>query len=288
MRHVMIFLASLIGAIFLPTLLEAASIAPGFDFMLTQNAVVALPIPGNGTIPVSLVSFPYPPGPLGDPTALFPLPILPPSAPPLFQVTWVDEHGNNVGPSSAHKVQQVITPNPLLGPYDTIVQRTDAVPINGMGATATTAIQIRWLSLRSDPSAPVNVPGIGLADIYVGLLNTDTQIPGKMKLTSTVSDGSKGLVDIGKLGVTTDDPNDPNFLGLPVKFKVDVIRAGELPIPANVALTITDFPTAIFHGATISNSGVYTIVPEPSSLVLLGMGGVGIGGLAWRRKKQAV
>jgi len=70
----------------------------------------------------------------------------------LFQSTWLDQHGNEVGFDSRHKVTQVKTPNPGAGPFDTIVRRNADVNISGIGSEEVVPIEIVWLSLKSvDP-----------------------------------------------------------------------------------------------------------------------------------------
>jgi len=181
-----------------------------------------------------------------------------------------------------HAVTQVKTPNPLVGPYDTIIQRTTDISLSGVGTQQDVGLKILWLSLKS--VAPITLPGTpGTFDVYVGLNDAVTQTAGKMRLTSTAADGNTGTVDIGLKGTTTDDPLNATFLGLPVSFKVLLIPAGQSATPGNVVSDIRNIPTAIFHGNTLSPSGQFQIVPEPSSWLLIGLGASFL--LALRRRQ---
>jgi hypothetical protein len=46
------------------------------------------------------------------------------------------------------------------------------------------------------------------------------------------------------------------------------------------------YPTISYAGAYIGPSFEYTTVPEPGTLVLLGMGGLGLLAYAWRRRRS--
>ena len=272
-RSPILIALALAAALLMPQAAQAAYIPAGYDYFCTDNGSVVMP--GIGT--VQLQGFAWPGA--SDPTLLFPLPALPPVGEVLFQVTWLDQHGNVVGPDSVHKVTQVITPNPSAGPFDTIVRRKVDASITGVGGETTIPIEIVWLSLKS--SAPIDIGLPFLVDAYVGL-HPGGQIEGKAKLVSGLDCGNAGTVDLGLKGVSTDNPADPSFLGLPVTYDVKFIPHDMDPIASNVVYR-QDGVQAIFHGDSQSPSGQYTVnkpVPEPSALVLALSGY----GLVFRRR----
>ena len=60
--------------------------------------------------------------------------------------------------------------NPGAGGFDTIVHRTADVTINGVGATATVPLEMRYLSLRNTNGIIIN--GVNV-DVYVGVSPAD-------------------------------------------------------------------------------------------------------------------
>ena len=233
-------------------------------------------MPGGGT--VQLQGFAWP-GPF-DPTQLFPLPSgALPAVRRWVEIQWLDPHGTAVAPDSKHKVSQLTLEHEEPVPYfDTIVSRKASVDISGVGGSAVIPIEIVWLSLKS--TAPIDI-GLGLCDLYVGL-HPGGQTEGKTKLVSAEECGNSGTMDIGLKGVTSDNPGDPDFLGLPVMYDVDFIPVGMEPIASNVVYSLEGLQ-AIFHGDTMSPSGQYTVikpVPEPSALILALSGY----GLVFRRR----
>jgi len=253
------------AALLMPQAVQAAYIPAGYDYFSTDHGTVVMP--GIGTI--QLQGFAWH-GPF-DPTQLFPLPAG--ALPPVrrwVEVQWLDQHGTAVGPDSRHKVSQVVLEHEEPVPYfDTIVSRNASVDISGIGAEATIPIEIQWLSLRSLDPVDIGLPF--LCDVYAGLHPGD-QIVGRTKLVSAVECGNSGTMDIGLKGVTTDNPADPDFLGLPVMYDVAFIPNGMDPIPHNVVYWQEGLQ-AIFHGDTMARSGQYTVlVPEPSALMTLAFG----------------
>jgi len=75
MRLVRLVLAGVLGILTplaLPSGAAAGFVASGLDFIVTPlGSFVDLPVTG-GSVHVDLQSFPVPPGPMGDPTGLFP------------------------------------------------------------------------------------------------------------------------------------------------------------------------------------------------------------------------
>jgi hypothetical protein len=263
-----------------PLAVDAAFIPGGLDYFTTERAGIDPEpfLPGIGY--VELEGFPYPGSP--DPTALFPLPDIAEVQQALFQVTWFDEHGNQVTSDSEHKVKQVKRVRPGVDPFDTIVRRKADATVGSVGDEQQVPIEIEWLSLRSVDPIDIGLPVF--VDLYVGLDDEATQIEGKMKLISESPDGNQGKVDIGKKGETPDDPLDPDFLGLPVVFQVVMIPVGQDPIPDNVVARQRGVHN-VFHGKNQSPSGSYVFVPEPSTFLIWSLlAGLGIG-LGWRRRK---
>lgn len=197
--HLSLLMAAMLAmVVLLPGVGQAVTISSGWDFFTTDSASVDLSGLGLGW--VNLQGLPYPPD-----NCLFPIPKPPSPCPePTFTVTWLNQHGAEVDYKSIHKVTQIITPNPCAGPFDTIVLRKEDVNIDGAGDTATTPIEIIWLSLKS--KNPINYPGVGLLDLYVGLTPGVNQIEGKMKLTSNQACGNSGTVDIGLRGLQRTTP----------------------------------------------------------------------------------
>lgn len=241
---------------------------------MTPTANVTLP--GIGTI--TLMGFPLP-----GSQDLFPF-LPPPDLRHLVVTTSWDQHGNVVSPPSRHSVNTITIIDDDLTGIDTIVHRTGGATLTGIGSSAMVPIEIVYLSLKS--VAPLTVPGIPFpVDAYVGL-NAGGQIAGRMNLVSTVADGSRGTADIGLAGATTDNPADPAFLGLPVFYDVLFIPAGALAIPANVVAR-QDRLLSVFHGADTSPSGAFAVVvPEPSTLILAGLGAMILAGRRGRRSSR--
>lgn len=256
----------------LPLTTTAVYIEPGYDYFNTDYTSSSVLIPQIGLIPLAGFAVPGPP----DPTQLFPLPpdVTPPTEIVGFRVTWLDPHGTVVGPDSKHKVKQLVEPILGVWPFDTVIARKSAADIAGVGDETTIPIEIVWLSLKSVQPVDLGDPAHTVVDVYAGL-HPGSQIEGKTKLTSTTLAGDAGKVDLGLKGIASDDPASPDFLGLPVIYDVVFIPHGLDPIPTNVILR-QDGAVAMFHGNTMSPSGNYEIVPEPNSLVVIGLAAIGL------------
>ena len=265
--HLPLIMATMMAmVVLLPGVGQAVVIPQGLDFWATDSASVDLSTLGVGLGWVELQGLPFPPD-----NPLFPKPPVLPGPLP-WDVTWLDQHGNVVGPDSMHKVRQVIIP------FDTIVQRNTDINITGVGGTAAASIEILWLSLRS--KNPINV-GPYSAYLYVGLNPDATQIVGRMGLTSDVVDGSKGTVDIGKqIPFTPEAPNDPDYLGLPVNWTALAIPDG-WPIDwGHVVYRHDDYSS--FHNL----SGGEYLIPLPPTAALLGSGLAILLGYGRRRRSR--
>lgn len=284
----------------------AAIISSGYDWFLSENASFAKAgIDGHpatpGDDPVRLKSFLPSFGAVAGPSpanSLFPSPDPSPVCapgpclvlqPPTLDITWRDQHGNVVNETSAHKVQRVVTlgPFPNRNQFDTIVHRLlDVSPPD------TVPIEIVYLSLMS--VEPVTVTGVpGLFDVYVGLARDPTtglyvdQIDGRMALTcDNPTNCLKGPASIGRVDETTDNPSDPDFLGLPVTYDVLFIPADQDPVLGNVVARQTS--TSIFHGDRRGPGDPFASgrwdVPGPPALLLLGLGSaILLGARFWRK-----
>jgi hypothetical protein len=260
------------AALLMPQALQAVTIPAGYDYFTTDYGSVVMPW-GETNILIQLQGFPWPGPP--DPTQLFPLPsgALPPVR-RWIEVQWLDQHGTTVGPDSKHKVSQLTLAHEEPVPYfDTVVSRNTSVDISGVGGSAIIPIEIIWLSLKSAAPIDIGLP-VGPVDVYAGL-HPGGQIEGKTKLVSAVECGNSGSMDIGLKGVTPIDPAVTNFLGLPVTYDVDFIPAGLEPIPSNVVYKLEGLQ-AIFQGDTMSPSGLYNVIPEPSAVMLVGLSLAGL------------
>jgi hypothetical protein len=275
-------LALIVAVVLLvPVPVHAVTIPSGFDWFITQNARVSLDgIDGHPATPaldpVLLKKFDAP-NALFDPGAI---------PGPTFDIQWVDRHGNSVGPDSVHKVGTILTPGPPPPPgtYDTIVHRlTDVTPTV---AGAALPIGIVFLSLMS--TEPVSIVGVpGLFDLYVGLdpSHGPVQQNGRMVLRCFDPRCEKGTADIGLLGEASDNPADPDFLGLPVRYDVFVFPTGTPPNRLGGPALTDDsvFHTESFSDPAIRAGGRWSI-PEPSSLVLLAVGSMAVLGLCRKRE----
>lgn len=191
------------------------------------------------------------------------------------------------------------------GDADTIIRRLDTVTTD----PGTTRLEVVYLALCT--AVPVSFGGLPLA-IYCETLRFSD--PSLSSMTITNPNGPSGTftshldfeVDIregsptGNIVATgrVELNGDGSWTRLP--------PAGALEIPGvNTFLNRVD-RSADFWPDQIRELGVLTItsisppltldvvhvvgaaVPEPTGLVLLGMGVAGIGGFAWRRRKQVV
>jgi hypothetical protein len=93
-----------------------------------------------------------------------------------------------------------------------------------------------------------------------------------MRLTSIPSGGYLGLVDIGTVGITPDDPLAPGFLGLPLTCDAVYLRAGA-PVDPAFEILRQDGWQSVFHTSPgLDDSGTYDVMPEPAELLLVGGG----------------
>ena len=181
---------------------------------------------------------------------------------------WLDEHGNRVGPQSAHKVSQTVLRVEPEEPYnfDTIVERLDGARFSNPGEAADVPIELVWLSLKS--CDPITVSYDTGPDrqiwMHVGLSNRSNELhPGRVRLTADRVDeaGGRFRMDLGKVGDPVDqqfeqDPLafafDPNHLGLPLYFQIAFIEDGE-----TAPLQPFDDPDGEFSGGQLRTIAVF-------------------------------
>lgn len=280
-------IAVIVAVMFLMPLAAYAVVIPdGFDFFQTEPETQVLPLlPGgffgekNGTPSdpfeetIDLQGFP-------GPNLLFPFPDPFPPFQQIYRTTWLDTHGNEVGPHSLHKVRQI---DELVEPFDfdTIVHRTGPATLTNVGDTADIPIEIVWLSLMS--TEPIQVtfgeePPSSF-DVFVGLSESFPQLTGMKKLTATVAGGKKGNIDLGTVGDAVDTTLGfgPNNYGLPVVYDVIFIDHDDPDNRFRVNNVLS-----VFH----NQSGSFEVVPEVSALLLLCTGLAGLLGYGWHRRRD--
>jgi hypothetical protein len=162
----------------------------------------------------------------------------------------------------SHFVYQQIPPYPL---PDVAIRRPELV-LENIGDRKTVPLQIDYLSLGS--LRPLEVTyGQGqqraFFDLFVDLPPGMSQQEGSATFTRT--DDASGVVDSvlpvsARLTFTNEDPNGPQAQAQPVVD--DVLHAEGTPFKV-------------------------TSNPEPSTLIMFGLGGLGLLGYAWRRRRRA-
>ena len=136
-------------------------------------------------------------------------------------------------------------------------------------------ITLTWLSLKS--VHPVFLSPFGLMDVYLGLSSVP-QTPGRIEFIERAH-GYFGWFDLGRVGVTTDNPADPSFLGLPVTYDAIFIPAG-MPETSAPVLEMHGLQTVLHSAPGSGYSGTYDIMPESPSMFLLAGGLLALLGIA--------
>jgi uncharacterized repeat protein (TIGR01451 family) len=134
-------------------------------------------------------------------------------APPMV-VRWEDEHGNQVGPDSAHRVNQTLVYDST--PYDTVVRRLDAATFNGPNETQSVGIQIVGLSLKT--VRPITVTyGAGGSMLWEVLVELDENVAQETRFMTLKSET-----------VTDTEASGPvENVNLKVGYKVTFLPLGE-------------------------------------------------------------
>ena len=276
---------------------RAGQISANADAFQTLPGAASVTLPGIGTVALEGAEFSAPGTDPHYPLTVDEVTRLNALAPSLglvqYQLEWVDAHGNVVGPTSMHKVGQILVPVITTTPnFDTVVQRLDTLTFTAAGQVRATQIRILMLNLQS--VAPVVIGGFHY-EVLVVLANgspvydpNDTANPqyaGNLKFDSTLVDaaGVSGTLDLGLTGPTPTAANlgadlPSGMEGLPVNFDVQFIPLDGGPQLPDVKQEV------IFQNLGPSSFGP---VPEPSSLVILLTGGLMVGPFAMRRLRAS-
>jgi PEP-CTERM motif len=200
--------------------------------------------------------------------------------------------------------------NQLTGPTDTIIKRLQTATAPTMTAGASATINIQMLALQLQTVSPVNFMGLGLNNYFI-TLDPNAASTGTMTITWNAS-GLGGTLSssinvdfdirIGSLNGTVVNPGGTTLtLTSSGTAWSDLPPAGALQIrDVNRFLSgVANDPTQDFwvnpgpivemhpNGATHSAiEAGSTIVPEPSSIVMLSLGVLGVGTVAWRRRES--
>jgi PEP-CTERM motif len=201
-----------------------------------------------------------------------------------------------------------------VGSTDTIIQRTQAAT----GTTSTPGMSpLVMQALQLETTAPTNFGGLGVDNYFVTLQSTH----GGPASTGTISIafGAGGLSGTFSSSIDVFFDIHKGSLNGAIVFSSDLVLSSSgtpwntLPPPGAVTIngvnqflsgTVGDrsqdfWPgdgTANGNGSTFSetepNGSQHFVsaamVPEPASVLMLGMGAIGIGVLGWRRRGRAV
>ena len=204
---------------------DAAQILANADAFQTLPGAASITLPsalGGAVVPLEGAEFstpapgtPFYPLTTADATRLNTL------APNLglvqLQLQWVDAHGSPVGPTSTHKVGQVLAPVVNTTPtFDTVVQRLSTLTFTSAGQVQETQIRVLMLDLQS--VAPVVIGGFHYelfavlangSPVYDPAVTSAPQYLGNMKFdaTSVTSSAVSGTLDLGVTGPTPTTAN---------------------------------------------------------------------------------
>jgi len=189
-----------------------------------------------------------------------------------------------------------------VSPTDTIVQRLDNVIVSGVGQTGTTNLVMNALQLET--VAPVNFAGLGLDNYFVTLQSVRGGQATVGSMAITFLTGQSGTF-ASSLDVFFDIRK--GSLGGAIVFSSDLVLTSSgtawRSTPPTPALEITgvnrflsgingdrsrDFWVDEFNEQKPSGD-IHRVreAPEPASIVLLGIGALGLGAYGWRRRRAA-
>jgi hypothetical protein len=191
------------------------------------------------------------------------------------------------------------------GYTDTIIQRNQAVTGTGAGSMGTTTLTMDALQLET--VAPTNFMGLGVNNYFVTLQSVHGGPASTGSLTATFNaDGVSGTfsssidvffdVRVGSLTgsiVYSGDQvltSDPNWSTTSV---TGAILINGVNNDLNGQNNNGDFWSPPFdEAALLASHGVSSVTatvltPEPASVVMLGMGVIGVGAYGWRRRGRA-
>jgi hypothetical protein len=286
-----------VGALLLSAESNAATIAANADAFQTTPGSASVTLPGIGAIPLEGAEFSAPGTSPFYPLTATEVSRLNTLAPNLglvsYQLQWVDAHGSVVGPTSMHKVGQILVPVINTTPtFDTVIQRLNPVTLTAPGQAGETQIRVLMLNLQS--VAPILL-GVFHYEVIAVLANGDPvydptnlgapQYAGNVKFHATAVTGSQvtGTLDLGVTGPTPTTANlgadlPSGMEALPVNFDIQFIPLDGGP-QINPVIQET-----IFTNTGPSSFGPNS-VPEPSSFVLLLTSVVLTAGFAWRKPR---
>jgi hypothetical protein len=207
-----------------------------------------------------------------------------------YQLEWVDAHGSVVGPTSVHKVGQILVPTINTTPnFDTVVQRLNTLSFTAGGQVAETPIRIIMLNLQS--VAPVAIGGFHYelvavlangSPVYDPSDPSHPQYLGNMKFDSTSVDsaGVHGTLDLGVTGPTPTTVNlgadlPSGMEALPVNFDIQFI-------PLDGGPQFQDVQQEVIFQNTGNSS--FNPTPEPSTFLVALSGGLAAGCCSASRK----
>jgi hypothetical protein len=285
------------GALIAGAQARAGTIGANADAFQTKPGDASVVLPGLGLIPLEGAEF----SPAGTdphypltPAEVARLDALAPNLGVVkYQLQWVDAHGSPVGPTSAHKVGQILVPTLNTTPsFDTVIQRMSDVTLTAPAQVGETPIRVLMLNLQS--VAPVAIGGFHYELVAV-LANgspvfdptdlANPQFKGNLKFHSTAIDANGGVYGTLDLGVTGPTPTSANLgadlpsgmEALPVNFDIQFIPIDGGPAIQDVKQEV------IFQNN--GPSQFQPISPEPSSFALLFMAGIITGGFAAQRRR---